>query len=632
MAINPTRYDMPGSFVGTIDWSPLGQIAAQLKEQRDQEEAAQLIARLYGRGNVQPQQAMAAPPVQAQPPRPRDIQTAALPPPAPDIPLTPNERVERGFLAFPGSPAAPQAPAPPPMLASTPGPAPAPPGPISAPPMQPIPGATAMPLPSGLQRTPDEPISAPPMQPIPGATAMPVPSDLQRTPPAMAFAPEDDPLERYARATSSIESGSPQGNYRLVGPQTRTGDRAFGRYQVMGTNVPEWTEKYYGQRLTPREFLLNPEAQDAVYRGEFGRLVQKHGPTGAAKAWFAGERGMNNPNARDILGTTVSSYADRFDRAAGGLPSEIAAGRTERSAASAERPPAYDRMAANLRAPSMPTSDAGVTSDEIAALYRNPVTRPLATAFLQKQLDPGTYKFMAAGDNIVRYNERTGEWTPLPISQKPVVVDKKLVDPNSGKVIYGGDDAYPNDPPANYRWADPKDKAKGVVPVEGGPAEKIEAEVGARLGLAKSFLGELPDIKDRLEKGELGVENPAAQAKALAGLGVPGELRRKIDSGADALVRMLSGAGMNIQEAQDYVRRYRLGATDTKAVLLSKMTQLERELTSIGEVMGRGRGGNIVAPGATTQGGGLAVGKVYHGRPYLGGPPGDPKSWGPRVQ
>jgi hypothetical protein len=116
-------------------------------------------------------------------------------------------------------------------------------------------------------------------------------------------------LDRAANAITSIESG---GRYDALGPVTKSGDRAFGRYQVMGENIPSWTEQYAGRRMTPQEFLASQEAQDAVFRGEFGRLKQKHGPEGAARAWFAGEGGMNNPNARDILGTSVADYSRKF--------------------------------------------------------------------------------------------------------------------------------------------------------------------------------------------------------------------------------------------------------------------------------------------------------------------------------
>lgn len=115
-------------------------------------------------------------------------------------------------------------------------------------------------------------------------------------------------LLNFGNAIAGIESG---GRYDALGPQTK-GDRAYGKYQVMGSNIGPWTEKFYGRRLTPDEFLASPEAQDAVFQGQFGGYVQKYGPEGAAKAWFAGEKGMKNPNAKDVLGTSVADYGAKF--------------------------------------------------------------------------------------------------------------------------------------------------------------------------------------------------------------------------------------------------------------------------------------------------------------------------------
>ena len=119
----------------------------------------------------------------------------------------------------------------------------------------------------------------------------------------MAFDP------RYSDAISGIESG---GRYGVLGPVTKSGDRAYGKYQVMGENVPSWTKQFYGASLTPQQFLNNPQAQDAVFQGKFGQYAQKYGPEGAARAWFAGEGGMNNPTATDQLGTSVADYGRKF--------------------------------------------------------------------------------------------------------------------------------------------------------------------------------------------------------------------------------------------------------------------------------------------------------------------------------
>lgn len=121
----------------------------------------------------------------------------------------------------------------------------------------------------------------------------------------------------FADAISGIESG---GRYGLLGPVTKTGDRAYGKYQVMGSNIGPWTKEVLGVAMTPQQFLSDPKAQDAVFGAKFGQYVSKYGPDGAARAWFAGEKGMNNPNAKDQLGTSVADYAKKFDTALGQSP------------------------------------------------------------------------------------------------------------------------------------------------------------------------------------------------------------------------------------------------------------------------------------------------------------------------
>jgi hypothetical protein len=133
--------------------------------------------------------------------------------------------------------------------------------------------------------------------------------------------PQPAPAQpQYGGAIASIESG---GKYDLTGPVTpKTGDRAYGKYQVMGANVGPWTKEVLGQEMTPQQFLANPQAQDAVFNAKFGSYVQKYGPEGAAKAWFAGEGGMNNPNAKDVLGTTVAGYGEKFAKAIAQQPQQ----------------------------------------------------------------------------------------------------------------------------------------------------------------------------------------------------------------------------------------------------------------------------------------------------------------------
>ena len=122
----------------------------------------------------------------------------------------------------------------------------------------------------------------------------------------------------YRDAIASIESKG-SGDYAALGPKIpKTGDRAYGRYQVMGANIPQWTKAALGKSMTPQEFLKNPAAQDAVFDHRFGGYVAKYGPEKAARAWFGGEGAINKPKAKDPLGTDVASYGTKFMAALGG--------------------------------------------------------------------------------------------------------------------------------------------------------------------------------------------------------------------------------------------------------------------------------------------------------------------------
>jgi hypothetical protein len=121
--------------------------------------------------------------------------------------------------------------------------------------------------------------------------------------------PEADPDLEDARARiSRVESG---GNYKALGPMVGK-DRAYGKYQVMGANIPSWTKEALGKSLTADEYLADQKAQDAVFNHRFGGYMKKYGAKGAARAWFAGEGGMNNRGAKDVLGTSVDAYERKF--------------------------------------------------------------------------------------------------------------------------------------------------------------------------------------------------------------------------------------------------------------------------------------------------------------------------------
>jgi hypothetical protein len=116
----------------------------------------------------------------------------------------------------------------------------------------------------------------------------------------------------YRDAIANIESRG-SGDYKAQGPVTSSGDRAYGRYQVMGANIPQWTREVLGRAMTPQEFLASPQAQDAVFDAKFGEFAQKYGsPEDAASVWFTGKPRAQGANRRDQLGTSGAEYVQKF--------------------------------------------------------------------------------------------------------------------------------------------------------------------------------------------------------------------------------------------------------------------------------------------------------------------------------
>ena len=121
----------------------------------------------------------------------------------------------------------------------------------------------------------------------------------------------DGNIGTYAQAIRNIESS---GNYSALGPITKTGDRAYGAYGIMGANIPDWTKGALGSSMTPSQFLSSQSAQDAVFAKYFGASVAKYGnPQDAASVWFTGRPQSTGGNAADLLGTTGSGYVAKFN-------------------------------------------------------------------------------------------------------------------------------------------------------------------------------------------------------------------------------------------------------------------------------------------------------------------------------
>ena len=113
-------------------------------------------------------------------------------------------------------------------------------------------------------------------------------------------------IKKIATAIGQFESG---GNYRAVGPTTKSGDRAYGKYQVMGNNIPSWTKEATGRSYTTKQFVNDPKLQDRVAEYKMAQYYKKYGTLeDVASVWFSGRPVKKAGGAKDILGTSVPQY------------------------------------------------------------------------------------------------------------------------------------------------------------------------------------------------------------------------------------------------------------------------------------------------------------------------------------
>jgi hypothetical protein len=123
--------------------------------------------------------------------------------------------------------------------------------------------------------------------------------------------------EQRRNAIASIESAG-SGDYKALGGIIgRSGDRAYGRYQIMGSNIPQWSKEVLGREVSVDEFMNDPKLQDAIFDKKFGDYVRKYGEENAARAWFGGEGNINKTGTEDPNGLNIGDYGSKYLAALG---------------------------------------------------------------------------------------------------------------------------------------------------------------------------------------------------------------------------------------------------------------------------------------------------------------------------
>jgi len=99
-------------------------------------------------------------------------------------------------------------------------------------------------------------------------------------------------IDQLIRAIGTKESGN---NYRAKN-LSDPGGGAWGRYQILKSNIPNWSREALGRQVSFNEFYNNPKIQDSIARFKLNQYLQRYGVLGAARAWNGGPGRVRNPN------------------------------------------------------------------------------------------------------------------------------------------------------------------------------------------------------------------------------------------------------------------------------------------------------------------------------------------------
>lgn len=207
----------------------------------------------------------------------------------------------------------------------------------------------------------------------------------------------------------------------------------------------------------------------------------------------------------------------------------------------------------------------------------------------------------------------------------PIEINGRLVDPTDYRVL--ADFSTPQRPQETFQMVAPEEaKSLGLPPGAyqrsstdgkistigsgaGNVNNQLPAEMGARIGLGDQFLQELPQIKNKVRAGV--VTGITGRSALMAGVGEPAEIWRRVETGRDALVRNLTGAGMAVSEAQNQAARYQISPLDSIETQISKLEGLERDLIATREGAIAARSGGISSGSQPTGGNRTSTGATW---------------------
>lgn len=121
-------------------------------------------------------------------------------------------------------------------------------------------------------------------------------------------------LEDFKKGIAGVESEG-SGGYAALGPVINSGlykgDRAYGKYQVMGKNISQWSKEALGRSIGIQEFLNNPQLQETIFASQSEKNYAKYGNwDDVAAVWFSGKPATGNISSDGF--NTVPEYITKY--------------------------------------------------------------------------------------------------------------------------------------------------------------------------------------------------------------------------------------------------------------------------------------------------------------------------------
>jgi Transglycosylase SLT domain len=93
-----------------------------------------------------------------------------------------------------------------------------------------------------------------------------------------------------AKLEKAIKQQESSNNYSAVNKDSG----AAGAYQIMPSNIAEWSKEALGHSVSYAQFMASPAIQDSIAQYKLGQYLNQYGAAGAAAAWYGGPGAVKN--------------------------------------------------------------------------------------------------------------------------------------------------------------------------------------------------------------------------------------------------------------------------------------------------------------------------------------------------